>query len=139
MATGFLLDTGVVSELRKPAPDEGLVSWLGGVRTEEIFLSCLLLVELRAVAERLRSADTDTSAALDRWLDGLTATFAERVLPVDVAVADQWGRLNGQWALNATEGLIVATAAVHGLSVVTRNPAALLGLDVAVLNPFSSN
>ena len=135
----FLLDTGVVSELRKPDPDEGLLRWLGSVRAEDVYLSCLLLVEMRAVAERLRPADPGTADALDRWLDGLSATFAERVLPVDVAVADRWGRLNGQWSLNATEGLMVATAAVHGLSIVTRDPAALAGLDVPVLNPFSSN
>lgn len=136
---GFLLDTGVVSELRKAAPDEGLVRWLGSVRTEDVFLSCLLLVELRAVAERLRAAESGTSAHLDRWLDGLTTTFAERVLPVDVAVADRWGRLNGQWSLNATEGLMVATAVVRGLTIVTRNPASLAGLDVAAFNPFALN
>ncbi len=135
----FLLDTGVVSELRRPTPDGGLTRWLEGVRAEDVYLSCLVLVELRAVSERLRSSDAATAGQLDSWLDGLSSAFADRVLPVDVAVADRWGRLNGQWSLNATEGLMAATAAVHGLTIVTRDPASLAGLDVAVLNPFTLN
>lgn len=134
----YLLDTGIVSELRKPDPDPSLLRWLDGVRPEEVFLSCLVLVELRAVAQRLREHDAATAEHLDRWLDGLTVAFAERVVPVDVAVADRWGRLNGEWSLNATEGLLAATALVHGLTIVTRDPTTLAGLGMPLLNPFET-
>ena len=123
----YLLDTNTISEWVKPTPDPGVMAWFDEVDEDLTFLSVITLGELRKGVERLAAGRRRDR--LDLWLSTeLPERFAERVLSVDAAVAHEWGRLlarteqAGQ-SIAGTDALIAATAAVHGLDVVTRNVA----------------
>jgi predicted nucleic acid-binding protein len=132
----YLLDTCVLSELRKPKPHPGVVTWLAGIQPEEAFLSVLTLGEIRRGIELRRAKDQATARSLERWLLGLEAHYADRILPVTAAVADRWGRLSPAQPLPVTDGLIAATALEHKLTVVTRNTEDFARSGVGVLDPF---
>lgn len=118
----FLLDTNVVSELRKGSrANAGVVEWITSIDDTNLFLSVLVTGELRQGVERLRLRDVAQAEALDRWLRALTDDYAERLLPVDSRVADVWGRLNAPDPISMVDGLLAATAMVHDLTLVTRN------------------
>ena len=135
----WLVDTNVLSELRKGArADRGVARWWQGVAEHELFLSVLALGEIRKGADSVRGRDPAFAAALDAWLRGLSEHFAGRVLPVDAAVADIWGRLSAARALPVIDGLMAATALVHDLTLVTRNVRHVSGLGVRVLDPFAA-
>lgn len=134
----FLLDTNVVSELRKGArADARVKAWFADVDERGLFLSVLVAGELRQGVERLRSRDAPAAARLDRWCSDLIAGYAERLLPVDARVADLWGRLNVPDPISAVDGLLAATAIVHGLTLVTRNVKDIARTAVQVHNPFA--
>jgi toxin FitB len=136
----YLLDTNAISELVKPRPDPGVVRWLDEVDEDRTFLSVITLGELRKGVDRLAAGRR--RHRLERWLtDELPGRFGERLLPVDAAVAIEWGRLlaaaeNAGMAVGGTDALIAATAKVHGLQVVTRNVAHFRGAGVGVLSPW---
>jgi len=133
----FLLDTNVLSEIRKGnRGDARVAAWFAAVAEDDLYLSVLVLGEIRQGVERLRPRDPAQAAALDRWLGQVSAGFAGRVLGIDAAVAAQWGRLGAIRPVPAIDALMAATALVHGLTLVTRNDRDLAGLGVAVLNPF---
>jgi toxin FitB len=133
----FLLDTNVISELRRRRPDPGVQKWLAGIDASELSLSVLVVGELRQGIERLRQRDARRAAQLEQWLERLTEQFAERILPVTATIADEWGRLNARDRVPAVDGLIAATAAVHGLTVVTRNVQDFRRTGVRCLDPFA--
>lgn len=134
----FLLDTNVLSELRKgPRADAGLTRWFESVDERSLFTSALVLGEIRQGIEGLRRRDKRAARALDAWLRELSDGYGDRVLPVDAAVADRWGYLNSPNRLPAVDGLLAATALVHGLTVVTRNADDFARSGVEVLNPFA--
>lgn len=133
----FLLDTNIVSELRKrDRIDAGVRAWFDGLGDEELFLSVLVIGELRQGIERKRRSDPVAARRLERWLEALARDFDERILPVDEPVAEQWGRLNVPDSLPIIDGLLAATALVHGLTVVTRNTRDFVRTGVPTLNPF---
>jgi predicted nucleic acid-binding protein len=135
----YLLDTHVVSELRKgPRCDAGVAAWLVRVSDEELFVSVLVLGEIRRGIEGLRRKDARQARAIERWLDGLTETFAERVLAVTPQVAAEWGRLSAERPLPTIDGLLAATAHVHGLTLVSRDLRGVARTGVAILNPFAA-
>jgi predicted nucleic acid-binding protein len=131
----FLLDTNVVSEIRKPKPAAGLLSWFDTQEPDTLYLSVLVLGEIREGVERLRVRDAARAQALALWLGDLSAGYADRVLPVDQAVADEWGRLRAIRPLPVIDAFLAATARVHGLTLVTRNVRDFAGLNVLVFNP----
>jgi predicted nucleic acid-binding protein len=133
----YLLDTCVLSELRKPRPHPGLVAWLSGLQPEEIFLSVLTLGEIRRGIELRRPKDQAASRVLERWLLGLEAHYADRILPVTATVADRWGRLSPSQPLPVADGLIAATALEHKLTVVTRNTDDFQRSGVSLIDPFT--
>ena len=134
----YLVDTNVVSELRKGRRcDPGVASWFAQVSSDEIYLSVLFLGELRKGIERIRRRDEPAAQALEDWLQELVATHSDRILPVDQAVADQWGRFNVPDPLPVLDSLLAATARVHGLTLVTRNLKDVERTGVDCLNPFS--
>jgi hypothetical protein len=134
----FLLDTNVVSELRKGArANHGVATWIAGVDDSDLFLSVLVAGELRQGVERLRLRDATAAAHLDRWCGALVDVYAERLLPVDARVADLWGRLNVPDPISAVDGLLAATAVVHGLTLVTRNVKDVARTGVTLHNPFT--
>jgi len=133
----FLLDTNVVSELRRKRPDRAVIRWYDGVRSDDLFLSVLVVGELRRGVELLRRKDRDAAEAIDGWLDELTTRFRDRILPVSQEVADQWGRLGVPDPLPAVDALMAATALVHGLTLVTRNIADFGLTGVQLVDPFA--
>lgn len=135
----FLLDTNVVSELRRARPDRIVEEWLDGVSSMDLHLSVLVAGEIRRGIELLRHREPDRARALDEWLDGLVAAYADRLLPVSAAVADAWGRLSARRPLPVADGIMLATAEVHGLTLVSREAPSLADLGVPTLSPWESH
>ena len=133
----FLIDTNIISEARKgESCDPGVAAWRNDVAVVDIWLSSLVLGEIRKGIELARKNDWPKAEALERWLTDVTSSFANRVLAVDTVVADEWGRMYSIRPLPIIDGLLAATAKVHELTLVTRNVADVTGLGVDVLNPF---
>ena len=132
----WLLDTVALSEAAKPRANPGYVSWLETVPTHRIHTSVLCLGELRRGVEMLPTGSKRDE--LGRWLENdLTGWLGGRVLPVDGAVAQTWGRLGARGKVSPVDALIGATAANAGLTVVTRNARDFDGLGVPVINPWT--
>ena len=134
----YLLDTNVLSELRRKTPNAGVVAWFEERPTSTLFLSVLTLGELRKGVEGVMDANR-RMASLD-WLEAeLQAFFTGRILPIDAHVADRWGRLVAAAGrpLPAIDSLIAATAAHYGLSIVTRNVRDYSELGLEVINPWN--
>jgi toxin FitB len=132
----FLLDTNVISEARKPTPDSKVRAWLASVPETDLYLSVLVVGEIRQGIERLRRRDPAQAAPYETWLSALVHGFADRLVPVTVDVCEEWGRLNVPDPLPVVDGLMAATAKVRGWTFVTRNVADLGRADVRLLNPF---
>lgn len=134
----FLLDTNVVSELRKPKPHGAVVAWLSHVGDDQLFLSAVTLGELQAGIERTRAQDEKKAQEIEAWVDQLAGTI--QVLPMDGLCFREWARLmNGKSDTLVEDAMIAATARAHGLTVVTRNERDFEALGVALLNPFLQN
>jgi toxin FitB len=133
----YLLDTNVISELRKgERADRNVSSWFAGLAEEEIYLSVLTLGEIRRGVESVRRRDSDSAAALDSWLARLSEAHRDRVLLVDRAIAEEWGRMSAPDPLPVVDGLLAATAKVVGLTLATRNVADVERTGVELLDPF---
>ena len=136
----YLLDTNVVSEWIKPRPDSGVVDWLAQIDEDAVFLSVVTFAELRHGIERLPASKRRKQ--LDEWLRGeLPLRFEQRILQVDGAVADEWGRLVARHdtlgrPIHAMDALIAATAQVHALTLVTRNASDFEASVKSVVNPW---
>ncbi len=133
----YLLDTNVISELRRPRPDPRVVAWVRALGPGAAFVSVVTIGEI-ASGMALRHRDNPAHAdELERWLDRLVTGYGDRILPVDSAVAMRWGALVAAQPQRAVDMLLAATALEHGLSVATRSEAHLRRAGVAVVNPFS--
>ena len=136
---GLLIDTNVLSELRKgPRANSRVRAWFAEVEESSLFSSVLCIGEIRRGVETLRRRDAVSARALDRWLARLEKAYADRLLPVDRAVAEEWGRLDAAFGLPAVDGLLAATACVHDLVLVTRNTKDVSRTGVDLLNPFDA-
>jgi toxin FitB len=133
----YLLDTCIVSELRKPAINPGVSSWISGIKADEAYLSVLTIGEIRTGIELHRLRNPSGAGSLERWLLGLEAHYGERILPITAKIADRWGRLAPRQPLPTTDGLIAATGLEHDLTVVTRNLVDFQRSGVNTLNPYS--
>jgi predicted nucleic acid-binding protein len=133
----YLIDTNIISEVRKgDRCDPGVSAWYASIADGDLFLSTLVLGEIRKGVELARSRDTGKAAALERWLRQVEAAFDGRVLGIDNAVADQWGRMSAIRPIPVIDGLLAATAMTNGLTLVTRNDRDIAGLGAMLLNPF---
>jgi predicted nucleic acid-binding protein len=135
----YLLDTNVISEPGRPRPSGAVLDWLGRVRPADTAVSVMTIGELRKGAEQLRARDVERAVALDEWIAETVTDFGDRVLAVDVAIAQAWGRLEAKTPRPRIHGLIAATALVHGLSVATRNTRDFERCGVPVVNPFEED
>ncbi len=133
----YLLDTSALSEARKPAGDANVRAWLASVRGDELYLSALVVGEVRQGIERLRRRDRPQAAVFEAWLSTSRRDYADRILPVTTDIAEAWGRLNVPDPVPAIDGMLAATARVHGLTLVTRNTADVARMGVPLLNPFA--
>lgn len=137
---GFLIDTNVLSELRKKERvNPGVRQWYASVQGESLYLSTLTLGEIRNGIERLRRRDPEASAHLEAWLLKVETDMADRILPVTSAIADRWGRLGVPDPLPVVDALMAATALVHDLILVTRNVADVERTGVRLINPFTDS
>lgn len=132
----YLLDTNVVSELRKRQPDPHVLAWYGGIVSADLFISVLTVGEIRLGIERLRRKDITQANLLEQWLRGLQVAYADHIVDVDTGIAEQWGQLNVPDPLPVIDGLLAASAHVRGWTLVTRNTADLARCGVPIINPF---
>ncbi|AQZ60904.1 VapC toxin family PIN domain ribonuclease [[Actinomadura] parvosata subsp. kistnae] len=132
----YILDTNVVSEMTKRTRDERVQAWLDTIAGPNLYLSVMAFGEIRKGVELLRRRDPRQASVYESWLDRLHHEFRTRILPVTVAVAQEWGRLQAMRPLPIVDGLIAATARAHDWILVTRNEKDFAGLDVETLNPF---
>ncbi|HYI13879.1 MAG TPA: type II toxin-antitoxin system VapC family toxin [Thermomicrobiales bacterium] len=132
----YLLDTNVVSEGRKPRPDPNVVAWLTSVSSSDMFVSTMVIGELRRGVEMLHRRDLQRATALDQWLQELLNEYADRILPVTVEIAQEWGRMNVPDLLPAVDAILAATAKIHRMTLVTRDTGRLAQYGVTILNPF---
>ena len=133
----FLVDTNVIAELRKGRRANARVrTWLGGLEPDAIFLSVLTIGEVRRGVERIRRRDQVSAHALDRWLRRLLSDHVDRILPITLPIVEEWGRLGVPDPLPVVDGLLAATAKVHGLTLATRNVRDLARTGAEVFNPF---
>jgi len=136
--SGFLLDTSILSELRKQERcDPGVRSWFEQCPEDQLYVSVLVLGEIRRGIERIRARDPRQADALEAWLESVTQQYEERILPVDMGVADCWGAMGALQPIAPVDGLLAATALTHQLTLVTRNVADVESSGVKLLNPFS--
>ena len=135
----YLIDTNIISELRKGRRcDANVAAWYDTIEDEDLYLSVLILGEVRKGIERLRPQDPARSDVLENWLGEVRDAFVGRILPVDDAVAGQWGRMAARNPVSTIDALLAATAKVHNMTLVTRNTAHVVGLGADILNPFDA-
>jgi len=135
----YLIDTNIISEVRKgDRCNANVASWYASIEDGDLFLSTLVLGEIRKGIELARPRDPGKAAALERWLREVEAAFDGRVLGIDNAVSDQWGRMSAIRPVPVIDGLLAATALANGLTLVTRNERNVAGLGAMVLNPFTA-
>lgn len=133
----FLLDTNVISELRKPRANANVVAWAKTVIAPRLFISAITLKELETGVLRMERRDPAQGKVLRTWLkQHVMPAFDARILPVDAAVALRCARLHVPDCTNESDALIAATALVHGLTVVTRNIGDFQSSGVALINPW---
>ncbi len=136
----FLLDTNVVSEWTRPRPNAGVMAWLANADEDQVFLSVVTLAELRHGIELLKGS---RRVRLDQWLrHDLTLRFDGRIIPIELAMADEWGRLVARRVtqgrpIGAMDALLAATAEVHSLTLVTRNISDFASTVKSLLNPWT--
>ena len=133
----FLLDTNVVSEIRKQTPDAGVASWFASVPADRLFLSVLVVGEIRHGIERLACRDPAQAEIFERWLSQLVGGYGDRLIPITERIAQTWGRLNVPDPVPVIDGLMAATALVNDWTLVTRNVSDVRSTGVRLLNPFS--
>jgi predicted nucleic acid-binding protein len=134
----YLIDTVVLSELRRPKRDLRLASWIKKQRTSDLYLSVVTVGEIERGIVLQRTRDPDFATALASWLDRVLALYAERVLPFDLQIARRWGQLSAALGNDSADLMISATALEHGLTIVTQNVSDFKPTGVAIFNPFEA-
>ena len=132
----WLLDTMVISELRKHSPDPHVIAWLADKREKSLFLSVVTVSEIQRGIVRQQVKDAVFAERLKKWLDTLVRNYGDRILPVTAEIARKWGTLSAQVGHDGADVIIAATALHHGLTVATRNERHFAPLSVPVSNPF---
>ena len=133
----YLIDTVVLSELRKPRRDPGVVAWFEQQRNTDLFVSVISIGEIERGIAQQRTLAPAFATALAAWLDRVLALYTERILPFDLKTARRWGLLSATIGNDSTDLMIAGTALEHGLTVVTRNVSDFEPTGVVALNPFN--
>jgi toxin FitB len=133
----YLLDTNIISEVRKPRPHGGVLAWIEGLREDQLYISAVTIGELQRGVERARSKDKAKALAIESWLDQLENT--SKVIPMNGTCFREWARLmEGKSDHLLEDAMIAATARVHALKVATRNEGDFDLFQVDVVNPFKT-
>ena len=132
----YLLDTVLLSELRKAKPSRKVIHWIEAQKPETLFISVVSIGEIERGIEQVRKTDAAFAAELELWLEALLRLYDDHVLPVSANAARLWGKLSATLGHDGVDLLISATALTHGLTVVTRNVKHFVPTGVAVINPF---
>lgn len=133
-----LLDTVVLSELRKTDTSPQVIRWLTGYQDSNFFLSGVSIGEIERSIEKKRTGDPAFAALLTRWIEDLLRLYGDRILPVTLAIGRRWGNLSARLGNDSADLLIAATALTHGLKVATRNVQHFAPTGVDVINPFDA-
>lgn len=134
----YLLDTNVLSEVRKPRGDEKVLRWFSSAPAADLYLSVLVVGEIRRGIERLKRRNPSGAEVYEAWLGTVLSDYADRILPVNAEIADEWGRMSVPDPVPVVDGLMAATAKVRGMTFVTRNTAGVERAGVRLLDPFES-
>jgi predicted nucleic acid-binding protein len=133
----YLLDTNVVSELRKGSRCNPHVrTWVAEAEDEDLLLSALTIGELRRGIESIRRRDPQSATTLEAWFQKVVTEYQDRIIGIDQQIAEEWGRMSSPDPLPVIDGLLAATAKVRGLTLVTRNTKDILRTGVSTINPF---
>ena len=135
----YLLDTNVLSEVRRPRGDAGVKRWISSVPAEDLYLSVLTLGEIRRGIGLLTPRDPLQADVYEAWLITVLRDYADRVLPVDAEAAEEWGRMNVPDPISIIDGLMAATAKVRNMTFVTRNTSDVARSGVRLLDPFDAS
>lgn len=132
----YLLDTNVLSEVRRPRGDENVKRWISSIPAEDLYISVLTLGEVRRGIGLLERRDRAQAEVYEAWLITVLRDYEDRILPVDAEAAEEWGRMNVPDRIPIVDGLIAATARVRNMTFVTRNTSDVARTSVRLLNPF---
>ena len=133
----YLLDTMVLSEMRRPRPSLEVVAWLRAHPTEDLFLSVATIAEVERGASAQKSRNPPHARALSEWIEQTLVGYADRIIPVDAKIARRWGQLSGELGYENTDLMIAATALDHGLVVATRDRRGFERTGVQLVDPFA--
>ena len=135
----YLLDTNVLSEIYKGTKGDPRVrAWVARAADEDLYISGVVIGELRKGIEIIRRRDQAHAASLEHWVRRLVPEYGDRILPLDLAVAEEWGRLSAVRSTSVIDTLLAATARVHGLTLATRNVRDIAWTGVDWINPFDA-
>lgn len=135
----YLLDTNVVSEARKPRGDERVKRWISSVPVEDLYLSVLTLGEVRRGIGLLERRDPAQAEVYEAWLVTVLKDYADRIIPVDAEIAEEWGSMNVPDPVPVVDGLMAATARVRNMTLATRNTSDVARTGARLLNPFDAS
>ena len=135
----YLLDTCVISELVKPAPNRKVIDWLNEMPSGVLFLCAITIGEIRKGLTKL--PDSGKKERLTLWLNTLLIEYKERILPIDLTVCENWGVLQGNaekagTPMSSFDGLLAATTYTHNLTLATRNESDFTPANIPVINPW---
>lgn len=132
----YLLDTDILSAIRRKQRDPNLEKWLHSIQSADVYLSVVTLGEVERGISQQRRINPEFAEDLERWLDSILLRYEQRILPLSVSIARRWGRLSGALGHSSADLMIAATALEHNLTVATRNTRHFEPTQVSLINPY---
>ncbi len=132
----FLLDTDILSAIRRKQRDQNLEKWLHSIKSLDVYISVITIGEVERGITQQRRNNPEFAEDLQRWLDTILHRYQQRILPLSVNIAQRWGRLSGELGHNSADLMIAATALEHNLIVATRNTRHFEPTQVGLINPY---
>ncbi|MDO9162120.1 MAG: type II toxin-antitoxin system VapC family toxin [Methylococcaceae bacterium] len=132
----YLLDTDILSAIRRKQRDPNLEKWLHSIQSADVYLSVVTLGEVERGISQQRRNNPEFAEDLERWLDTILLKYEQRILPLSVSIARRWGKLSGELGHTSADLMIAATALEHNLTVATRNTRHFEPTQVSLINPY---